>query len=82
MRDGRLVRIQVPLDDRPGSLAALGSAIASCGANILEVEHRRHDLTTPVGLVVVELLLETRGHDHIEEILDRLRSTRYDVVCP
>jgi len=80
MRDGRLARFQVPIDDRPGSLAALGSAVASCGANILQVEHRRHDITTPVGLVTVELLLETRGRDHIEEISACLRSNGYKVV--
>lgn len=79
MRDGRLVRLRLPVDDRPGSLGALGTAVASCGANILEVAHRRHDTSTPVGLVVVELLLETRGHDHIEEILDWLRSNGYSV---
>jgi threonine dehydratase len=40
--DGRLCRFRASISDRPGSLAALLSVIASTGASIKEVSHDRN----------------------------------------
>src|SRR6185436_12667409 len=39
--DGRLVRLRVRMQDRPGSLARLTRAVADLGANVHEIVHRR-----------------------------------------
>lgn len=75
VKDGRLTRLLVDLPDTPGQLACILDAVAKCRANILEVQHHRAFTDGPVGSTQVELTLETRGQDHLEEIwkvLERL----------
>lgn len=67
--DGRLARLMVKLPDRPGSLADLTRVVAEAGANVLEIHHRRAFADISVGDVEVVLHLETRGREHVEEII-------------
>lgn len=71
-RDGRRVRLSVDVPDRPGSLTRVTSVIAACRANVLEVHHERAFAAGPVGTTAVRLTLETRGRDHVEEVIERL----------
>jgi threonine dehydratase len=72
-KDGRLVRIRVIARDRPGELARICQRAADIGANILEVTHNRAFSDLDVGGVEIDLILETRGRDHVEQLLDVLR---------
>jgi threonine dehydratase len=76
---GRLLRIEVDLLDIPGSLWRLMGIIAHEKANILDISHDRLNLQNPLQVSRVKLSLETRGHDHAKEILDKLREAGYDV---
>jgi threonine dehydratase len=79
MRMGRLIRIEVDLLDVPGSLWKLMGIIAQEKANILHIFHDRLNLENPLQVSRVKLSLETRGHDHAKEVLDKLREAGYDV---
>jgi threonine dehydratase len=68
VKSGRCMRIWVLIPDVPGSLAALLATIARLHANVLHVQHDRFGARTEPGLTAVELVLETRGFDHIGEI--------------
>ncbi len=70
---GRLSRLVVRVRDRPGSLARLTEEVAKAGANVLEVAHQRAFADISVGEVEILFHLETRGRDHVEEVLARLR---------
>jgi threonine dehydratase len=76
---GRLVRIEVDLLDVPGSLWRLMGIIAQEKANILHIFHDRLNLENPLQVSRVKLNLETRGHDHAEEIASKLREAGYSV---
>ena len=76
---GRLIRIEVNLLDVPGSLWSLLGIIAEERANILHIFHDRLALDNPIGVSRVKLNLETRGHEHAKEILDRLSQEGYEV---
>jgi threonine dehydratase len=76
---GRLVRIEVNLLDVPGSLWSLLGIIAKEKANILHIFHDRLALDNPIEVSRVKLNLETRGHDHAQGVLDRLREAGYQV---
>ncbi len=78
VRDGRLVRIDVLLLDKPGQLARVSQVIASHKANVIEVHHSRA-FSDRFGDTVLQLTLETRGRDHVEEILRALRERGYQV---
>jgi threonine dehydratase len=73
VRAGRLTRIRVHTRDVPGELARVATLIGQAGANIEEVEHQRAFTTLPVQNAELEFVLQTRGPDHIEEVLDTLR---------
>ncbi len=72
--DGRLCRLVVRVRDRPGSLARLTDLMARAGANVLEVAHQRAFADISVGEVEIMVQIETRGREHVEEIIGTLRS--------
>jgi len=81
VKDGRLVRLQVGLPDRPGTLARLTFALAEQKANIIEIHHNRA-FTRGMGLgeTEVEVTLETRGPSHIEALMEALSKQGYTVT--
>ncbi|AJE04322.1 threonine ammonia-lyase [Geobacter pickeringii] len=70
---GRYLKLKVLLDDIPGSLAKLAADIAATRANISLITHERRSKDLPLGKTEVLLELETRGYEHIEEVIDHLR---------
>ncbi|MFI5306757.1 MAG: threonine ammonia-lyase [Polyangiales bacterium] len=68
VKSGRCMRLWVLIPDMPGSLAALLATTARLQANVLQVHHDRLAARTEPGMTAVELVLETRGFDHIDEI--------------
>ena len=73
VRAGRLARIRVATRDVPGELARAATIVGSTGANIEEVEHQRAFTTLPAQNAQLEMVLQTRGPAHIDEILRALR---------
>ncbi len=72
IKDGRRTRLSVILPDRPGQLAALLNHVAKAGANVLEVHHERVSQRLALADTEVDLVLETRGFDHIEALMASL----------
>jgi threonine dehydratase len=72
--DGRLARLRVTVRDRPGELARLTDRVARAGANVLEIGHRRAFADIRVGDVGIVMHLETRGRDHVREIVRLLEA--------
>jgi threonine dehydratase len=81
--DGRLARLAVTVSDRPGSLAMLTKLVAGTGANVLAVSHGRAFADISVRDVEIVMLLETRGTEHVNEIMKLLAdhgvAVRHDV---
>ncbi|AWQ11617.1 threonine ammonia-lyase [Bordetella bronchiseptica] len=77
VRAGRLARIRVDLRDLPGALAQATKLIADAHANITEVHHQRAFTTLPVRNVEVDFVLQTRGHDHIQEVIAVLNAAGF-----
>ncbi|MGH7552985.1 MAG: threonine ammonia-lyase [Longimicrobiales bacterium] len=72
--DGRIARLMVKVRDRPGQLAMLADLVATAGANVLEIGHRRAFADIRVGDVEIVMHLETRGREHVEEIVRMLEA--------
>ena len=80
VKDGRMVRLDVLLRDRPGALARLTALVGEERANILHIGHDRalaH--AAGVGESEVQLTLETSGRSHIERLVSRLQAAGYHV---
>nr|WP_041295449.1 threonine ammonia-lyase [Isoptericola variabilis] len=78
---GRYLQLRLRIDDRPGALANLLGTIADADANIVHVEHTRTDTSLGVSEVFVTLQLETKGPEHCEAVVRRLRDLGLDVVA-
>jgi len=76
---GRFLRIRTVLKDRPGALEELVELLADARTNIYAIEHDRASKDTAMNAAEVELDLETRGHDHVEALLEALRERGYRV---
>ena len=73
VRAGRLARIRVSARDIPGTLAKITATVAAAGANINEVHHQRAFTTLAAQNAEVELVIQTRGPQHVAEVLAQLQ---------
>jgi len=72
--EGRIAHLMVKVRDRPGQLARLTRIVAETEANVLEIGHRRAFADVSVGEVEIVMHLETRGREHVDEIIRRLEA--------
>jgi len=80
VKTARLVRLEVMINDKPGSLVQLLHAATATGANLLEIHHERAFGQAHWEDVAVELVLQTRDTLHIKELLSLIRSMGYKVI--
>ncbi|KQR42824.1 threonine ammonia-lyase [Acidovorax sp. Leaf160] len=79
VRSGRLARIRVSVRDVPGALARITATVAEAGANVEEVHHQRAFTMLAAQNVEIELVLQTRGHAHAQQVMEQLRSAQMQV---
>jgi threonine dehydratase len=77
VRSGRLFRFAVVVDDVAGSLARLTSLVAETRANVVQIHHDRAFAKAELSSVMIELVVETRGPEHVEEVKQALRAQGY-----
>jgi len=80
VRAGRLARIRVSARDVPGSLAKITATVADAGANIDEVHHQRAFTMLAAQNVDIELVIQTRGRDHIAQVLAVLKTAGFEAI--
>lgn len=74
----RYLKLRIPLPDRPGQLARVSALVAECAANVVEVLHTRHGGGLLISQVELELHIETRGPEHADLVLARLRDEGFE----
>jgi len=77
VKDGRLVRLRVHLPDYPGALNRLTGILAQHRANIVETAYDRAYYGVNLGETAIDITMETRGPDHIAELLSALGAGGY-----
>lgn len=77
VKDGRLVRLRVHLPDYPGALHKLTGILAQHRANIVETSYDRAYYGVNLGDTAIDITMETRGPDHIVELLSALGAAGY-----
>jgi threonine dehydratase len=75
---GRRLVFFTRVPDRPGSLARLLSLVGETGANLIHVEHLREGIDLHVRETAVQITIETRGREHADEVLERVRAAGYE----
>jgi threonine dehydratase len=77
VKDARLLRLQIHLSDRPGSLLQLSRIIAAHHINIVELKFDRAYYGVSLGDTLIDITLETRGQEQINRILQALTEASY-----
>ena len=77
VKDGRLVRLRVHLPDYPGALHRLTGILAEHRANIVETSYDRAYHNVNLGDTAIDITMETRGPDHIAELISALGANGY-----
>ncbi len=75
LRDGRLLRLQLQIPDRPGVLADIAGKIGTAGGNIIEVSHQRLHAASSVQAADLGLMIEARDSAHAASIIEALART-------
>lgn len=78
VRSHRLVRLKVEIPDVPGALADVTRVVAELDSNIMEIEHQRAFAGSSVRSTVVELVLQMRGEEQVDQVLAALSARGYE----
>jgi threonine dehydratase len=78
-REGRLSQLTIDLVDRPGQLARVAMLLGEVGANIVEVSHQRTFSDLPAKGTLLEVVIETRDREHLNEVVAKLREAGFEL---
>lgn len=77
VQDGRLIRLRIHLLDRAGALQDLTGIIAKHGVNIVDTLYNRAYYGVNLGDTTIDITMETRGRDQVDELLQALTENGY-----
>lgn len=79
VRCGRIARLRIAAQDRPGALAAITAKFYECGVNIIETNHHRIFTRLPAKDTVIEVECEARDAQAIDTLVKRLEEAGFHV---
>jgi threonine dehydratase len=79
VKSGRTMRVRVLISDLPGTLARLLQTIGATGANVMSIQHDRLGAGTPLGSTAVDIVLETRGYEHVQLVEAAIRDAGWHI---
>jgi threonine dehydratase len=77
VQDGRMIRLRIHLLDKPGALAELTKLIAQHRVNIVDTLYNRAYYGVNLGDTTIDITLETRGPEQVQELLGALDDGGY-----
>ncbi|MCP5395975.1 MAG: threonine ammonia-lyase [Sphingomonadaceae bacterium] len=78
-RSGRLARLRITLQDRPGALFKVMKEFDDHNVNILEIYHHRIFTNLPAKGLVTDIECEARDRNQLQALLKSLRDKGYSV---
>lgn len=79
VRQGRIARLRVAVQDQPGALAAITAKVYEAGANVIEIRHSRIFTALPAKDTVIEVECEARDPETIDDVVARLERAGFRV---
>lgn len=76
---GRIFCFSVKLRDIPGELLRIAQILSDCSANVIKLEHNQFKAIDRLKQVLLEITVETNGHDHINDIIAELNKHGYSI---
>ena len=78
VRTHRLVRIKVEAPDVPGAMADLTRILGDLDSNIVDITHQRAFAAATVRTTAIEFVLQMRGEEQVEAVLESLHGAGYE----
>ncbi|MBA4080433.1 MAG: threonine ammonia-lyase, partial [Erythrobacter sp.] len=78
-RQGRLARLRITLQDRPGALFRVMRLFDEHNVNIIEIYHQRIFTTLPAKGLITDIECEARDAEQVERLVEGLRANGYSV---
>jgi len=79
-RSGRLARLRIRLQDRPGALFNVARIFHEQQVNIIEVYHQRVFTSLPAKGLITDIECETRDEAHLQRLVQALRASGFEVT--
>ena len=79
LRAGRMTKLRILMQDRPGQLEMASRIIAAEGANVMVVHHDRTDVDLDIRDAILEITMETQDREHAQRVIDALRASGFKV---
>ena len=79
VRCGRIARLKIAAEDRPGALAAITAIFHECGVNIIETNHHRVFTALPAKDTMIEVECEARDAEAVTRLIARLEEAGFKV---
>ena len=80
VKSGRNCTLTLDLEDKPGQLSIVTGVLGSLGANIISIAHERNTSSTQIHGCMLRAEVETRSHEHVEDIKRGLREAGFRLV--
>ena len=79
LRAGRVSKLRIILQDRPGQLEQVSRIIGGNGANVMAIHHGRTDVDLDIRDAILEITMETQDRAHAGRIIEALREAGFAV---
>ena len=80
-RSGRLARLRLTLQDRPGALYKVMKEFDNHNVNIIEIYHQRIFTHLPAKGLITDIECEARDKDQLDALVESLREKGYAVTA-
>lgn len=67
------------VEDKPGTLCKLTELLSDLKVNIMQITQTRHKYGLDIEYQVVDVLVQTSGAEHTEQMVKSLKDNKYDV---
>ncbi|MGX8702336.1 threonine ammonia-lyase [Caproiciproducens sp.] len=79
LKAGRSGDLVIAMVDKPGQLKDVSAIIADLGANVVSVHHDRGGENTGINDCYLHIRMETRNHEHLEQIRRAIVDAGYHI---
>lgn len=79
-RESKIMSLRLVVEDQPGTLGRVATCLGVCGANILEVSHRRMLLDVPAKGATLDLTVEVKDAAHGQDVIAALTKLGFAVA--
>lgn len=80
LKTGRILSIEISLEDKPGQLLGVSQIIAQHGGNVDMIHHEKASEETDITDAKLRITMETKNFEHGEEIMQALRDAGFKFV--